>query len=117
MAQAGSVTARSSGVLAGVVGDDRLVRAAAHDGGQVTEDDPQPGQAAGLLVPVAFDVGDRRGRVIVAVQDGGEHAQVVLRGPALVRFPVRVVGDDVGVVGSLAAAHHHVQRLSRRWCR
>ena len=65
------------------------------------------------VVPVAFDVGDRRGRVVVAVQDGGEHAEVVLGGPALVRFPVRVVGDDVGVVGSLAAAHHHVQRLSR----
>ncbi len=65
----------------------------------------------GLVVQVAFDVGDRGGRVVVAFQDGGEHAEVVLRGPALVRFPVRVVGDDVGVVGPLAAAHHHVQRL------
>src|SRR4029077_91740 len=35
-----------SDVVVGLVGDDRLVGAAAHDRGQVTEDDPQPDQAA-----------------------------------------------------------------------
>ena len=60
LAQAGSVTARSAASRAGVGGDELPVAGAAHHGGQVGEDDPQPGDAGGLLVQVACDVGDRR---------------------------------------------------------